>query len=304
VAQFLPDPASVIAIDRVLTGLQVEVESPILRGPPPPTVQCERSGSAVLELACGASVRLSQDSLTVMPPRRLRVVSNRWAPHLDAHQAPPAPATAGLRIRATYQGSVNLFDELGEPLVEHLVPDDPLRRCFEELLDEIAVLRPGRCAMAETLFRRMLIMLLRRCFERQGRLAWMAGLEDTRLGRAVAAMREHPAHAFTLTELADVAGMSRTVFAARFANALAQPPIVFLKKLRLSRAADLLVRTDLPVKAIAAQVGYASRSSFTRAFVACHGAAPKVFRAGVSGPAVRLHGPGPASRDAGLLRPR
>jgi acetolactate synthase-1/2/3 large subunit len=70
--------------------------------------------------------------------------------------------------------------------------------------------------------------VLRRCFERAGgSQAWAATLDDTRLGRAVAAMREHPEHAFTLTELAEIAGMSRTVFAARFAEALAQPPIEF-----------------------------------------------------------------------------
>jgi transcriptional regulator GlxA family with amidase domain len=84
---------------------------------------------------------------------------------------------------------------------------------------------------------------------------------------------------FTVTELAEVAGMSRTVFAARFTSAMARPPIEFLKGLRFARAAHLLARTDLPVKAIASRVGYASRSSFTRAFVAHHGAPPTDFRA-------------------------
>jgi len=79
-------------------------------------------------------------------------------------------------------------------------------------------------------------------------------------------------------ELAEVAGMSRTVFAARFTSAMARPPIEFLKGLRFARAAHLLARTDLPVKAIASRVGYASRSSFTRAFVAHHGAPPTDFR--------------------------
>ena len=46
----------------------------------------------------------------------------------------------------------------------------------------------------------------------------------------------------------------------------------------LERAAQLLTSTELPVKSVAAQVGYASRSSFTRAFVATYGAAPKTFR--------------------------
>jgi len=52
----------------------------------------------------------------------------------------------------------------------------------------------------------------------------------------------------------------------------------FLKALRLGRAAELLTRTDLPVKTVASEVGYSSRSSFTRAFVARYGCAPARFR--------------------------
>ena len=78
--------------------------------------------------------------------------------------------------------------------------------------------------------------------------------------------------------------MSRSVFAARFADALGQSPIGFLKTLRLARASRLLLATDLPVKSVATRVGYSSRSSFTRAFVACHGLGPMAFRAAAREP--------------------
>jgi transcriptional regulator GlxA family with amidase domain len=68
------------------------------------------------------------------------------------------------------------------------------------------------------------------------------------------------------------------VFAVRFADAVGQSPIELLKAVRLTRAVELLTRTNLPVKGIAAQVGYASRSSFTRAFCARHGRPPADFR--------------------------
>jgi transcriptional regulator GlxA family with amidase domain len=133
--------------------------------------------------------------------------------------------------------------------------------------------------MAATLVRRGLILLLRRCFDHGGCPApWLAMLDDGRLGRVVAAMQDQPKHAFSLTELAELAGMSRSVFAARFVGALAQPPLGFLKTVRLDRAAELLTHTDEPVKVVAAEVGYLSRSSFTRAFAARHGAAPAAFR--------------------------
>jgi len=182
-------------------------------------------------------------------------------------------------IRATYQGSVGLFDHLPGPLVEHCGADDPIRESFEQLLDEVVAQRPGGRAMAQALLWRCLIWLLRRAFARgRYQLAWLAPLQDTRLGRAVAAMQDRPQHSFTLPELAEVAGMSRSVFAARFVDMLGQSPIEFLKALRLARAAQLLTRTELPVKGVAARSGYSSRSSFTRAFVARHGIAPAAFR--------------------------
>ena len=130
-----------------------------------------------------------------------------------------------------------------------------------------------------TLLRELLILMLRRCREcGHLREAWLAAVDDPRLALPLAAMRERPEHTFTVAELAELAGMSRTVFAARFVEALARPPLEFLTRLRLERAAQLLTSTELPVKSVAAQVGYASRSSFTRAFLATYGAAPKTFR--------------------------
>ena len=147
-----------------------------------------------------------------------------------------------------------------EPLVEPLGAHDVLACVLDDLCDELAAGRPGARAMVETLVRRCLILLLRRC---SGRPSWLAGLEDARLGRAVGAMQACPAGTFTLSTLAEEAGMSRSVFAARFTSVLGEPPMDFLKALRLGRAAELLTRTDLPVKTVASEVGYSSRSSFT-----------------------------------------
>jgi AraC family transcriptional regulator, activator of mtrCDE len=273
-----------MALDRLLDGLEVEVEpfAPRVGGrneAPAPRVRHTRSGSGVLELAGGASLRFSRRSVTVVPaPPHARKEANaaglRVVPSHDAHLL-----TTSVRARATYRGVVNVFDSLAEPIEEPCVADDPILKSLEEFVDEIASARPGWRTMAGILLRRSLILFLRRCFARRaGSLMWLTALEDTRLGRAVVAMHERPAHSFTLSELAEVAGMSRSVFAARFNDVLAQSPIEFLKTLRLARAMQLLTGTDLPVKAVAAQVGYSSRSSFTRAFVASHGAAPRAFR--------------------------
>jgi AraC family transcriptional regulator, activator of mtrCDE len=278
-----------MALDRLLDGMEVEVELLAVgdaRGngsrdeTSTPRLRYTRSGSGVLELAGGASLRFSRRSVTVVPaPRRANQDGNGGGLLMAAFHDPKL-LTVSVRVRATYRGAANVFDHLAEPLEEPCLPDDPIVRSLEEFVEEITAHRPGCRTMAGILLRRSLILFLRRCFERRsGSLRWLTALEDTRLGRAVAAMHERPAHSFTLSELAEVAGMSRSVFAARFNDVLDQSPIEFLKTLRLARAMQLLTGTDLPVKAVAAQVGYSSRSSFTRAFVASHGAAPRAFRA-------------------------
>jgi AraC-like DNA-binding protein len=245
-----------VSLERLLEGLEVEIE-------PPPCASGDRNGIGYLELVGGTVVRLSPPSATSALRRRASRRARR----------------AAVRIRVTYQRAVGLFEHLPQPLTERVGADDPIRGAFRELVDELARRRPGYRAMTELLGRRCLILLLRRAFEHDvSPPVWMASLGDDRLGRAVAAMRARPEHAFTLPELAELAGMSRSAFAARFAGALAQSPIGFLKTVRLARAVELLTRTDMPVKAVAARVGYSSRSSFTRAFLARHGAAPATFR--------------------------
>jgi AraC family transcriptional activator of mtrCDE len=238
-----------------------------------PAIHYGLRGAARLEIEEGDTVSLSARTVIVVPQRRrTRVVIQSGMRQGDV-------VVACMPIHATYHGSVGLFHQLRQPMVERFSADDPIRRAFEELLDEIHAPRPGSRAMSDALLRQCLIWLLRRFFERGNYgLHWLAALEDTRLGLALSAMHEQPQHCFSLPELAELAGMSRSVFAARFAHAVGQSPIEFLKAQRLARAAALLARTDLPVKGVAARVGYASRSSFTRAFSACHGLAPAVFR--------------------------
>jgi len=276
-----------ISLERLLDGLEVQIDAPVVhdvRGDGAragtrlhaPTVHYRLSGSGSVELVGGATLRFARHRVMVLPAGWRTGIG----PVDDAHAADPDVVTACGQIRAAFLGSMGLFDHLREPLVENLADDDPIRRSFQELVDEIAAQRPGFRTMAEALLRRCLVLLLRRhCEHGDNRLSWLAALEDARLGRAVAAMQERPEHAFTLPRLAEVAGMSRSVFAARFAGALGESPIEFLKRLRLARAARLLTGTDMPVKTVAAEVGYSSRSSFTRAFLARHGARPTAFRA-------------------------
>ena len=115
-------------------------------------------------------------------------------------------------------------------------------------------------------------------------LPWMMAVTDDRLARALRAILELFAKPFTVETLADIAGMSRSSFAARFTDAFGQTPMSLLRAARLRRAHELLVTTDTPVAQIAHDVGFVGRSNFSRAFRKMYSVDPTRFRRIAFGP--------------------
>lgn len=181
-------------------------------------------------------------------------------------------------VSATYSGASGLFAHLKTPIVEHLGDEESLRAEFERIVVEMAAQRPGMRAMTEALLKQCLIVLLRRHLESNDAPSWLISLGDGRLAQAITAMLERPAEAISLEDLAAMAGMSRSAFSNHFAATFGQSPFEFLTDVRLRRAARLLEATDLPIKAVASTVGYASRSYFSRAFTRLFGVDPSTFR--------------------------
>jgi transcriptional regulator GlxA family with amidase domain len=109
-------------------------------------------------------------------------------------------------------------------------------------------------------------------------LGWFSAIRDPALARCVRTLHATPDRRWTVEELAAEAGMSRSVFARRFSEALGESPLAYLTRLRMTVAAQLLSESTLPTAAIAARVGYASEFTFTRAFSRSRGVAPVNWR--------------------------
>lgn len=80
-----------------------------------------------------------------------------------------------------------------------------------------------------------------------------------------------------LSEIARVAGLSRTHFLRSFTRCFGQTPYQALRQRRLDRAAALLLGRFGNVSDVALAVGYDDFSAFARAFRAYHGVAPSSF---------------------------
>lgn len=145
---------------------------------------------------------------------------------------------------------------------------------FEEAFEQ----RCGRMALVERLFEVVMIQVLRQLMEGgQVRGGMLAGLGHPRLRHALVAMHEAPASDWSLESLAQVAGMSRTVFATTFRQVLGLTPGQYLQAWRVGLAQQAL-RQGRPLKLIASDVGYGSEAALSRAFKAQSGLSPGAWR--------------------------
>ena len=107
---------------------------------------------------------------------------------------------------------------------------------------------------------------------------WLAALADKQIAAALNAIHGKPSQAWTLEELARLAGISRSTFAERFTQMLGQPPIQYLTEWRMQLAIGLLANGKDGIAQIAAQVGYESEAAFSRAFKKLIGSPPAEWR--------------------------
>lgn len=81
----------------------------------------------------------------------------------------------------------------------------------------------------------------------------------------------------TVSQLAARAGMSRSIFTARFAELAGEPPLRYLTRWRMHHAQRLLRAGHPTVAQVAARVGYQTEQSFSRAFSRWVGVTPAAF---------------------------
>jgi AraC-like DNA-binding protein len=112
---------------------------------------------------------------------------------------------------------------------------------------------------------------------------WLAGAFDPQIGPALSAIHREPCHDWTVEELARACNLSRSAFAARFADRVGKPPATYLAHVRLDAATALLRDSLLPVTLIAERVGYESEAAFSRAFKNRYGTPPARWRRDLPG---------------------
>lgn len=96
--------------------------------------------------------------------------------------------------------------------------------------------------------------------------------------RVVAEMRERVDETLSLRAMAEIAHLSPYHFARTFRRVTGIPPGEFLGALRLQRAKELLLTTDLSASEVCFEVGYKSLGTFTSRFTQLVGVSPRRMR--------------------------
>lgn len=236
---------------------------------------------------------LHRNSLALMPPSLTHAVEcgtdvDRETPIRGDEPGPICKFGAGPiegaglvvacgRIQATYGGGPGLFDLLPAPLVMDFSDSPKMRTVFESLIDEDGEL--GSAAMMDALMNQCLIGVFRHIGANPDcPLPWLAALEDPGLARVLASILGHPEKPHSLETLADIATMSRSVFAEKFHKSFGRTPMDYVKDVRLRKAGQLLLRDELSVEDVASKVGFSSRSHFSRIFTEQFGTSPVKYR--------------------------
>lgn len=156
---------------------------------------------------------------------------------------------------------------------------DWLHSTLRLMAAEAAALRPGGETVITRLADILVIQAIRAWIERDGgERGWLAALADPQLGRALARVHAAPAAAWTVASLAQLAGMSRSAFAARFTERVGVPAMRYVARWRMHAAVARLRDGDATLAQLAGELGYQSEAAFSRAFKREIGHSPGVMR--------------------------
>jgi AraC-like DNA-binding protein/mannose-6-phosphate isomerase-like protein (cupin superfamily) len=238
------------------------------------------NGEACLEVGSGCQpIWLSAGDLVVLPRG-------------NHHAMRDSPRTGGNGAKTVLLfGGFHFEDRSVNPLLAILPDVIHLQGCrpgvdawvlwvLDFLKRESAAGLPGAEVAITRLADFLFIEALRAYFELadSDKSGLSVALRDPRIGSALAFLNRHPESDWSLATLSRQAGMSRTSFATRFAELVGEPPMRYLMRCRVNKAAKLLRDGRASVQQVAERVGYDSELGFRRAFKRLVGSSPAEYR--------------------------
>ena len=161
-----------------------------------------------------------------------------------------------------------------------------IRSTFHYAAEEVAAGRAGSETVLSKLSELLFVETVRRYAETlpEGQTGWLAGLRDRYVARALALLHRDFAREWTVDDLGQEVGLSRSALAERFTRIIGAAPMHYLTHWRMQVAAQKLRDTSASLAQVADLVGYESEAAFSRAFKKNFGTAPATWRRGENAP--------------------
>lgn len=163
------------------------------------------------------------------------------------------------------------------PRMIHIRGLPRLTQLVHMLGDEAARDEIGSGMILQRLVEILLIEALRAAPARTAQPGLLQGLADPRVATALRHLHGEISRPWTIQDLAQAAGMSRSAFFERFTRRVGARPMAYLTTWRMAVARDLLRRGGLTLDEVARRVGYGSASTFSTAFSRHAGLPPGQF---------------------------
>lgn len=106
--------------------------------------------------------------------------------------------------------------------------------------------------------------------------------ESPMVDRLIETMKEQIHRWWTVEEMSDFCGISGNQFRRVFEKQTGILPKIYLDRLKLQKAAEMLTASELSIAAIASELGYVDQYHFSRRFKAVMGFSPKRYRREIS----------------------
>ena len=266
---FRLEPGAALAFHLVRQGrawLRRDGRPPVPLGPGDLVVLCDREAHDLAD-----SPATPADPIARFGTRRFDLAGGAPSTVIFCGQFRPDPVRAQIGLAALPPFlCLRAADIAADPGIAGIVA----------LLDaELAAPRQGNELLVERLADSLLVYVLRRAAELAGHQpGWLPAMQDPQLARTFRAIHAAPAEPWTVGAMAREAGLSRAAFARRFGARVGEAPMAYLTAWRMTLAARRLHAGRLPLRVVAAEVGYESEAAFSRAFKKYHGVAPAGYR--------------------------
>lgn len=150
---------------------------------------------------------------------------------------------------------------------------------MELIIRELKEDCPGASAIIQRYAEVLFLEILRGfAVQNLSSLGIFAAMHDPNLARSLAAFHASPANSWTVQALAAQAGMSSSTFKRTFSTYLPVPPHEYVLRWRMSEASRLLRETEKSITCISEAVGFASNTSFNKAFQKIYDCPPSIYR--------------------------